>query len=172
MTVPGRRGFTLIELLFVVAIIGILSAIAAPALSRSKMAANESSAIASLRVIHSGQQAFWASCGSGNYAPSLQNLGLPVGGAPGFVSADLSGSAPVVKSGYEIEMDSDNPTVGTSCNGDALVATYHGTADPQPGRGRRYFGSNSGGAIFQSSATLFATMPDVGSAPAPAIPIQ
>jgi len=172
MTVPGRRGFTLIELLFVVAIIGILSAIAAPALSRSKMAANESSAIASLRVIHSGQQAFWASCGSGNYAPSLQNLGLPVGGAPGYISADVSGPAPVVKSGYEIEMASDNPTVGTSCNGDALVATYHATADPLPGRGRRYFGSNSGGAIFQSSATLFATMPDVGPAPAPAIPIQ
>lgn len=123
MRVSGRRGFTLIELLFVVAIIGILSAIAAPALSRSKMAANESSAIASLRVIHSGQQAFWASCGSGNYAPSLQNLGLPVGGAPGYISADVSGPAPVVKSGYEVEMDSDNPTVGTSCNGDALVAT-------------------------------------------------
>src|SRR5450759_375277 len=122
MRVSGRRGFTLIELLFVVAIIGILSAIAAPALSRSKMAANESSAIASLRVIHSGQQAFWASCGSGSYAPSLQNLGLPVGGAPGYISADVSGPAPVVKSGYEVEMDSDNPTVGTSCNGDALVA--------------------------------------------------
>ena len=69
-------GFTLIELLFVVAVIGILSAIAAPGLSRARMAANESSAIASLRVINSGQQVFWASCGGGYYAPSLQNLGL------------------------------------------------------------------------------------------------
>lgn len=172
MRVSGRRGFTLIELLFVVAIIGILSAIAAPALSRGKMAANESSAIASLRVIHSGQQTFWATCGSGNYSMSLQNLGLPVAGAPGFVSPDVSGPAPVVKSGYEVEMDSDNPTVGTSCNGGALATTYHSTADPQPGRGRRYFGSNSGGAIFESSATLFAAMPDVGGPPAPAIPIQ
>ncbi len=75
------------------------------------MAANESSAIASMRVIHSAQQAFWASCGNGNYATSLQNLGLPVGGSPGYISADISGPAPVVKSGYEIEMDTDNPAV-------------------------------------------------------------
>lgn len=172
MDMRCRRGFTLIELLFVVGIIGVLSAIAAPALTRSKMAANESSAIASLRVISSGQQAFWASCGSGNYSPSLQNLGLPVGAAPGYVSADLSGPAPVVKSGYEIEMDSDNPTVGTSCNGGALASTYHSSVDPLPGRGRRYFGSNSSGAIYQSSATLFADIPDVGAPPAPAISIQ
>jgi type IV pilus assembly protein PilA len=171
MRVPCRRGFTLIELLFVVAIIGILSAIAAPALSRGKMAANESSAIASLRVIHSGQQAFWASCGSGNYAPSLQNLGLPVGATPGYIGDDLSGPAPVVKSGYEIEMDTDNPAVGNSCNGGALGATYHASSDPLPGRGRRYFGSNSGGAIYQSTATLFADMPDVGAPPAPAGPV-
>jgi prepilin-type N-terminal cleavage/methylation domain-containing protein len=172
MDVTGRRGFTLIELLFVVGIIGVLSAVAAPALSRTKMAANEASSIASLRVIHSGQQAFWASCGSGNYAPSLQNLGLSIGTTPGYVSQDLAGPSPVVKSGYEIEMDTDNPAMGTSCNGGALAATYHATTDPLPGRGRRYFGSNAGGAIFQSSATLFADMPDVGAPPAPAVPIQ
>jgi len=173
MTLRTRRGFTLIELLFVVAVIGILSAIAAPALTRTKMAANESSAIASLRAIHSGQQAFWASCGNGNYSPSLQNLGMQIGGALGYVSGDISGPAPVVKSGYELEMDSDNPNpVGTSCNGDTLVLTYHATADPLPGRGRRYFGTNGGGTIFQSIATLFMDMPDTGTAPAPAIPLM
>jgi type IV pilus assembly protein PilA len=161
-------------LLFVAAVIGILSAIAAPALTKTRLAANEASAIASLRTIHSGQQAFWASCGSGFFAPSLQNLGLAVGGLPGFVSSDLAGPAPVVKSGYEFEMDSDNPdaTGRISCNGDTLVVTYHATADPLPGRGRRYFGTNGGGSIFQSVATLFVDMPDSGSAPAPAIPIQ
>jgi type IV pilus assembly protein PilA len=174
MTVQGRRGFTLIELLFVVAVIGILSAIAAPALSRTKMAANEASAIASLRVIHSGQQAFSASCGSGNYAPSLQNLGLPVLGSPGYVGPDLAIPAPVVKSGYEFEMDSSNPDTSgrVSCNGESLVVTYHASADPLPGRGRRYFGTNGGGAIYQSNATLFTDMPDSGPAPAPAISIQ
>jgi type IV pilus assembly protein PilA len=173
MKLSGIRGFTLIELLFVVAVIGILSAIAAPALTKTRLAANESSAIASLRTIHGGQQAFWASCGSGFYAPSLQNLGLPINGLPGFVSPDLSGPAPVVKSGYEFEMDSDNPDASgrVSCNGDTLAVTYHATADPLPGRGRRYFGTNGGGGIFQSAATLFVDMPDSGAPAAPAVPI-
>jgi prepilin-type N-terminal cleavage/methylation domain-containing protein len=172
MTVEGRHGFTLIELLFVVGIIGVLSAVAAPGLTRTKLAANESSAIASLRTINSGQQTFWATCGSGNYATSLQNLGLPVAGATGFIGAELSGPAPVIKSGYEIEMDTDNPTPGASCNGGPLGTTYHSTADPQPGRGRRYFGINGGGAIFESVATLFVDMPDSGSPPAPATRVQ
>jgi prepilin-type N-terminal cleavage/methylation domain-containing protein len=174
MKMQGKRGFTLIELLFVVALIAIISAIAAPALTRTRLAANESSAIASLRVIHSGQQAFWASCGGGLFSPSLQNLGLAVGAAPGYISPDIAGPAPVVKSGYEFELDSDNPdpTGRLSCNGDVLVVTFHSTADPLPGRGRRYFGTNGGGTIYESVATLFATMPDTGQAPAPAVPIN
>jgi type IV pilus assembly protein PilA len=175
MKVQSTRGFSLIELLFVVGVIGVLSAIAAPALTRTKMAANESSAIASMRVIHSGQQAFWASCGNGNYALSLQDLGLmPPGSLAGFISTDISGPAPVVKSGYEFDMASDNlsPTAGNGCHGRPLGATYHVSADPLPSRGRRYFGSNGGGAIFQSVATLFMDMPDVGTPPAPALPIQ
>jgi prepilin-type N-terminal cleavage/methylation domain-containing protein len=173
MKLSGNRGFTLIELLFVVAIIGILSAIATPALSKTRLAANESSAIASLRAIHSGQQAFWAGCGSGFYAPSLQNLGVRVGGMQGFVTPDLAIAAPVVKSGYEFEMDSDNPDISgrVSCNGGSVVIPFHATADPLPSRGRRYLGTNGSGTIYQSTATLFADMPDNGAPPAPATPI-
>jgi prepilin-type N-terminal cleavage/methylation domain-containing protein len=173
MKVSSNRGFTLIELLFVVAMVGVLSAIAAPGLTKTRLAANESSAIASLRTIHSGQQGFWASCGGGFYAPSLQNLGLQIAGEPGFVSPDLAAPAPVVKSGYEFEMDSDNPdTTGrVSCNGGTVAITYHATADPLPSRGRRYLGTNGAGTIYQSIATLFTDMPDSGSPAAPAAPI-
>ena len=173
MKLSSNRGFTLIELLFVVAVIGILTAIATPALSKTRLAANEASAIASLRTIHSGQQAFWAGCGSGFYAPSLQNLGVRIGGLPGFVGPDLSSAAPVVKSGYEFEMDSDNPDITgrVSCNGGSVATTFHATADPLPSRGRRYLGTNGSGTIYQSTATLFVDMPDSGSPPAPATPI-
>lgn len=173
MNCTRENGFTLIELLFVATIIGILSAIAAPALSRTRMAANEASAIGSMRSIASGQQLFWASCGNGNYASNLQDLGHGPAGQMGYVSVDLSGPAPVVKSGYEFDVTSDSAgTAGTSCVGDAVVLSYHATADPLPGFGRRYFGVNGGGAVFQSPATLFTDMPDSGSPPAPAVPMQ
>lgn len=172
MKPKASRGFTLIELLFVTGIISILAAIATPALSKARRAADESSAIASLRVINSAQQTFWGTCGSGYYSPSLQNLGVPVGGTQPFLGADLSGPVPVVKSGYEFDLDSVNPIGGTSCNGGSLVVTYHVTADALPGQGDRFFGGNTGGAIYQSAATLFGAMPDSGTPPAPAVPIS
>ena len=70
-----QKGFSLIELLIVVAIILIIAAIAIPNLLRARMAANESSAVASIRTINTAMITYNSSYPTVGFAASLSNLG-------------------------------------------------------------------------------------------------
>lgn len=97
-----QRGFSLIELLIVVAIILIIAAISIPNLLRSKMAANEASAVGSVRTINVAAVEFQSIYGSG-YPTSLRQLGGS-GGATSCSNAQLIDSvlSTGVKSGYNL----------------------------------------------------------------------
>jgi type IV pilus assembly protein PilA len=141
------RGFSLLEILFVVAIILAIAALAIPSLLRSKISANEASAVSSLRTLNSVCVSYSATWTGFPLALSYLGPGKP----STATAADLVDSvlAAGTKAGYTMTYVSGPPIGGQ-------VRTYSLSASPStPGQtGSRYFFTDQTGVIRQNMGAV------------------
>jgi prepilin-type N-terminal cleavage/methylation domain-containing protein len=146
----NSQGFSLIELLIVVAIILIIAAIAIPNLLRSRIAANQASAVGSLRTLNTAEVTYSSTYNVG-FSNTLAYLAPdPTGNAPTATAAGLIDSVLALgsKSGYSFTY-SPGPSDSTG-----RISTYQFTAVPlTSSTGTNYYFTDQSGVIRQNSTT-------------------